>query len=359
MNKFVNKFFMLLLALVMMGGQLHAQFTTTHAKNSTPGQQSGLYYSLPQTMLRLDFVVRESVCEKGPLADYADTYFANEEAVSYSYTTYELMGLKMSSEAAPDPTATFFVTFVAARGGSSVQFDILPNGIIRSVGIRSSETVATPESQFEVTPTVEATITNNTGFLPLISAGKSNAQLAKEAADKIEEIRKARLFLISGDNGPSYDPATFNEMCTKLNEMEEQYLSLFLGNKTTREVVKTVFVVPNKEVPTQTVAKFSETEGLTEGTAGSGMPITVQTLPLNTTETINAPSQSAIESMSYENKVLYRIPETANVRVSYKNKTLIEERQTINQLGVILMAPLQNTRLEFDTNTGQIINMTM
>ena len=87
--------------------------------------------------------------------------------------------------------------------------------------------------------------------------------------------------------------------------------------------------------------------------------IAVQTLPLNTMAAINAPSQSAIESVTYENKVFYRVPETANVKVTCGNKVMLEDRVTVNQLGFIMMAPLTNTKIVFDTETGQIINMKM
>ena len=63
--------------------------------------------------------------------------------------------------------------------------------------------------------------------------------------------------------------------------------------------------------------------------------------------------------MSYENKVFYRLPETAQVKVTCGNKTVLEDRVTVNQLGALLMAPLTNTYLEFDTETGQIINLQM
>ena len=193
----------------------------------------------------------------------------------------------------------------------------------------------------------------------MLSAGKSNAQLAKEAADQITELRKAKFYLISGDVSMASDPVTFNAMYQKLDELEKEYTSLLIGKRVAKRVVKSVYVIPNKEVPTQTVAKFSETEGLTVGTAGTGSMITVQTLSLNTTEAINAPSQSAVESMSYENKVFYRLPETAQVKVTCGNKTVLEDRVTVNQLGALLMAPLTNTYLEFDTETGQIINLQM
>ena len=157
----------------------------------------------------------------------------------------------------------------------------------------------------------------------------------------------------------AYQPETFKEMYAKLDEMEEDYMSLFLGNRNAKTVVRSVFVIPSKEVTSQTVAKFSERDGLSSGTTGSGSPITVQTLALNDTAAINAPSQSAVESMSYENKLFYRVPETANVKVNYKNETILEERLTVNQLGVLLMVPLTNTRFDFDTSTGQIINFKM
>jgi hypothetical protein len=37
----------------------------------------------------------------------------------------------------------------------------------------------------------------------------------------------------------------------------------------------------------------------------------------------------------------------------------LEDRVTVNQLGAMLMAPLTNTKLVFDTETGQIVNIRM
>ena len=361
MNRIVTKFAVLLLALFLLGGQLHAQFTTTFAKNVTPGQLNGLYYSLPQTVLRLDFIIEEAQLEKGPLSDYASNYFEMEDVVEYETTEYKLLDVKMTPVSSPDPNALFFVTFTSARGGSKMQVDVLPNGIIRSVGVgddsdANGQVVAsTPEKP----QCCQKENDYSENFIGLLSAGKTNAQLAKEVADKIAEIRKAKFYLISGDVEMASNPETFNTMYKKLDAMEKEYTSLLLGKRLVKKVVKSVYVIPNKEVPTQTVAKFSETEGLTLGTSGSGSMISVQTLSLNTTATINALSQSAVESMSYENKVFYRIPETAQVKVTCGNSTLLEDRVIVNQLGVMLMAPITNTKLVFDTETGQIVNMRM
>ena len=360
MNRFLTKM-ALLLVLFFAGNQLKAQFTTTFAKNVNPGQQSGFYYSLPQTMLQLDFIIEETDCEQGPLSDFASNYFAMNEIVEYSTTEYRLLDVQVSKLASPDPNATFFVSISSGRGGSKAVFDVLPNGIIRSVG-SGNAVVEAEETRIEVVehqPAVCQPETLNQDFISLITSGKSDAQLAREVADKINEIRDARFKLVSGYYETAHNPETFSKMFEELDEMEAQYTSLFLGKRVKKTVVKTVFVIPSKEVTSQTVAKFSETDGLTSGTSGLGSPITVQTLPLNTTAAINAPSQSAVESMSYDNKLFYRVPEMANVKVSYKNNTLLEERLVVNQLGVLLMAPFTNTKMEFDTETGQIINFKM
>lgn len=361
MKRFVTTFVFAVMAMAFAGHSLHAQITTTFAKNASPGQQNGMYYSLPQTMLQLDFVIKETTLEKGPLSDYASNYLEMEDYVEYETTEYELLDVKMNTVACPDPNATFFVTFASVRGGGKAQLDVLPNGIIRCVGTGITGEAETPA------PVVEAakkqcckeTAPANHGFIGLVTAGKTNAQLAKEVADKIDEIRKAKFYLISGDVSMATNPETFNTMYQRMDEMEKEYTSLLLGKRVAKQVVKTVYVIPNKEVPTQTVAKFSETDGLTLGTSGSGSMITVQTLPLNTVAAINAPSQSAVESMSYENKVFYRIPDMANVKVTCGSETLLEDRVTVNQLGALLMAPMTNTRIVFDTETGQIVNMQM
>ena len=359
MNRFVTKFMLTVLAMMLLGGHLHAQFTTTFAKNVNPGQQNGLYYSLPQTMLKLDFIIEETELERGPLSDYAPNYFELETPVEYEDTEYRLLGVKMSTVASPDPNALFFVTVSNVRGGNKTQFDVLPNGIIRSVGVGVADDGEIVAPVVEQPQSVQNLEESNYGFISLMSAGKSNAQLAKEVADKIAEIRKEKFFLISSDGSSASHPETFNAMYQKLDAMEKEYTSLLLGKRISKKVVRTVYVIPNKEITTQTVARFSETEGLTVGTSGSGSMISVQTLSLNSTAAINAPSQSAVESMAYENKVFYRIPETANVRVTCDNKTLIEERLIVNQLGALLTAPITNTKLVFDTETGQIVNMRM
>ena len=85
----------------------------------------------------------------------------------------------------------------------------------------------------------------------------------------------------------------------------------------------------------------------------------MQAISLNTTGNINEPSQSAVESLSHENKLFYRIPETVNVRLTIGNETKIDRRETMAQFGVFMLAPLGRNKMTLDPNTGQIISMGM
>ena len=149
MKRFVTTIMFALTAIVFMGGQLRAQFVTTFAKNATPGQQNGIYYSLPQTMLRLDFVIDEIQMEKGPLSEYASTYMDMADIVEYETTEYKLVDVKLTSVASPDPNALFFVSLSTGRGGNKIQFDVMPNGIIRSVGIGAAAEQEKPVARTE------------------------------------------------------------------------------------------------------------------------------------------------------------------------------------------------------------------
>ena len=360
MNKSLYRIVFSLIAMLLLGTQAYAQFTTTFAKNASAGQQNGLYYSLPQTMLQLDFVVVETTYEEGLLSDYAGDYFETSVYDWKEGTTYALADVTMTTKSTPDPYATFFVSFNVIRGFGKPMIDILPNGIIRSVGVYNQkeyihELPAVEKTEDIVAASVQAPM--ETQNISLMTTGKTNAQLAKEVADKIEEIRKSKFYLISGDVETATNPETFNAMYSKLDELEQQYMSLFIGTRVSRQTVHTVYVVPDKEMTTQIVARFSESEGLTLDPEGKGTAISVETVPLNTLSNINVPSQSAIESMSYENKIMYRIPETTNVKVSLGDQTILQKRQLVNQFGVLVMAPLQGSRLVFDTETGQIVNM--
>ncbi|MGP1447888.1 MAG: DUF4831 family protein [Candidatus Limimorpha sp.] len=351
--------FLISVLFVCSIGVMRAQFVTTFAKNVTPGQQKGIYYSLPQTVLQLDFLIEESEVFKGPFSDYALRLLGTSDYIQADGMEYRMVGLSVSTKADVDPNATFFVS-IPSRSSNPVTFNLLPNGIIKSLNVGKEETeqVSGNTSNQETPRHVAVSTSDNVfGNLLISSEPKSSEAMAKSIVAKIEKIREEKFNLLKGYQETAYDSKTLEEMYARLEAMENDYLSLFIGKRIPKTVTKTIHVIPSKDIPTMTVGKFSETKGLTTGTMGAGFPITVQIISLQNTAVINAPSESAIALMTHENNLIYRIPDMANVKVSCGNRVLLEDRFPINQLGVMLMAPVGKNSLYFDTQTGQVTNL--
>ena len=341
------------LTVVLLGvGHVSAQYVTTHAKAATPGQQNGLYYALPRTVLQLDFLIEETQLVPGPYSDYVG-YIGARESITSDETVYRIQSLTMTPRAEADPNATFFVA-MNPKKGDAAQFTLTPKGILQGVGMEGLTPV-------EETPAPDNQVLrqDDPEFKYQYGTSRNLEQAARSAAEMIGKIRDEKIKLMTGFQETAFTLDTYRQMYADLDEMERDYLSLFVGKRVTKTYVKTLYVTPNKEVPTLSVAKFSEEFGFSAGTSGFGDLITVQTQSLQTTGTINAPSQSAVESLSIENKLFYRIPETTNIKVSMGGEVLLEQRAMVAQYGVFMLAPLGKMKLELDPKTGQLVNMKM
>ena len=339
------------LTIVLLGiGNVSAQYVTTHAKAATPGQQNGLYYSLPRTVLQLDFLIEETQLLRGPYSDYVG-YIGAQDYISADETVYRIESVSMTPRAEVDPNATFFVA-INPKKGDAAQFSLTPKGILQGVGTEGLPLV-------EETP---AAVGGGTSQVPLefkykYGGTRNMEQAARNAAEMIGKIRDEKIKLATGFQETAFTLDTYRQMYADLEAMERDYLSLFVGKQVSKTYTKTLYVIPNKEVPTLSVAKFSAEDGFSSGTSGYGDLITVQTQSLQTTGTINAPSQSAVESLSIENKLFYRIPETTQIKVMMDGQILLEQRETVAQYGVFMLAPLGKMKLAFDPNTGQLVSM--
>ena len=340
-----------LLAIVMLAlaaGSVNAQYVTSHARIATPGQQKGIYYALPRTVIQLDLMVDKTELIEGPFSDYAYLVGASN-VITKNAIEYVLRDVVMSTHAEADPQATFFVSMTK----DAMPFYLNSKGILEGVGTMSE----TPMDQTKEPVKVRVTPTNREFKYQYGASGmRSVEQQARSAAEMIGRIREEKIKLLTGFQETAFTLDTYRQMYADLDEMEAEYLSLFLGKRVVTPIVQSVYVTLTKDVPSQTVGSFTKDAGFTTNEYG-GINIMVQAIPLQTTSSINALSQSAVETLSHENKLFYRIPETAYVKVSLGDEVLIESRETIAQFGSFMLAPLGKAKLTLDPNTGQIISM--
>ena len=342
-----------MVALFAMCGHLNAQYVTTHAKTAMPGQQKGIYYALPRTVIQLDLMVDKTELVEGPFSDYAYMIGANDVILDND-VEYILRDVVMSTYAEADPNATFFVA-MNAKKGEAQPFYLNSKGILEGVGM-VSETPVNP-----ATPSVKVPVSADNKYFKYqysSSGMRSEDQQARAAAEMISRIREEKIKLITGFQETAFTLDTYRQMYADLDEMEAEYLSLFVGKRVVTPVVQTVYVTLSKDVPLQTVGSFSKDYGFSTNVY-DGESITVQAISLQTTGNINALSPSAVETISHENKLFYRIPETVYLKVSLGDKTILERRETLAQFGAFMLAPLVHTKMLLDPNTGQIISMGM
>lgn len=343
---------LLAFAILALGiGNAHAQYVIQHAKTAVPGQQKGIYYALPRTVIQLDLLVDKTELIVGPYSDFAYMVGGGNDVVTKNAVEYILKDVVMSTYAEADPNATFFVSM----SKEAQPFYLNSKGILEGVGMVSEG------SKEPVKAPVQAKVTsdNKTFKYQYGSNGMRSAdQQARAAVEMINRIREEKIKLLTGFQETAFTLDTYRQMYADLDDMEAEYLSLFIGKRVVTPVVQTVYVTLSKDVPSQTVGSFSKSSGFTTNEY-AGVNITVQAIPLQTTSSINPLSQSAVETLTHDNKLFYRIPETAYVKVSLGDEVLIESREVLAQFGSFMLAPIGRTKLALDPNTGQIVSMGM
>ena len=282
--------------------QTEAQTVLSHAKNTNPGQQEGVVYSLPRTIIKIDFIIEKNQRLKGPYSEFADKMLGISNVIAANEVQYTIVDAVVTTVSEPDPDASFFITLDerSSKDGLSTLVNLLPNGILKSYGTPESsdinrtivdkELINTPDQQrftyyaernlYQRVDTLVRKITIDTtvirrNILQSSWVDRSPEQKARSAADFIQKIRESRFNLITGYQEINYG-SSIAYMDNQLQKLESEYLSLFLGAENKRLIEQTIYFTPNSQTDGfVTVAKFSEQNGIS-GPEGRGENIQLQ-----------------------------------------------------------------------------------
>ncbi|HOI31354.1 MAG: DUF4831 family protein [Bacteroidales bacterium] len=370
--------------LFLINSAGYAQFSVASAKSGIPGQTDGIYYALPRTTLKFDFILEKTVSIKGPYSQFAERMLGVQDYVNENSTTYRILDLIVTPITEPDPDAVFFVRFDdrTSKDEQKIPFTLQSDGIILGVGpemiSHKAETLSvektlvnSPEEKkfnyfaernlFQRIDTIVRKITIDTTVikLPVLHTSwqdRNPEQKARAAADYIQTIREARYLLLSGYQEINYGNSLIY-MDKQLKQLEEAYLSLFLGINDRKIEEHPVYYTPNQNSGSLvTLARLSDDSGIVKA-SGKGETIQILVEPIGISQKIPGIGRETLESVTVINSLLYRNPEIAQIEVSFKGKTLCTERLPIPQLGTISVVPLNKNKLSFDAKTGQIIKL--
>lgn len=380
MNNSKMRSFLLIFFLIVTLN-LDAQYVTNHVKNVKPNETEGVYYYLPRNVLRIDVEVEQVQEMKGKYSDYAKELLNTDNYIRNNRQRYSIKNLTVSTITEPDPDMFFFVSGdEKAKEAPVFNFNMTADGIIKSFGYDFEKSICTGNDIISNNITNINEITEY-HYIPLSnddedddfgldvdSDNENSSTVAKKnTSDKkmtekeiaesiIEEIKKVRVSyidLVAGFQEVNYG-TTLNYMAEQLKNLEKEYLSEFLGKKSTSTFVKTFYILPEEGNNSISLGKFSETEGF-DSKSGESIKINFQVLSSNSN--MNRLSVDAIEKTTYFNKLFYRNPAQVSIKITHGNNILLDDKLVISQLGNILLVPMNKMKIMFDPNTGQVISV--
>lgn len=329
-----------------------------NAQNSefyTPGEGEGIAYFLPKTAIEVNIIATKVQYTPGNFCQYANRYLRINDVTSEPSTSWEIKKIEVRTVGVPDSTKAYIIKLNDKSVMSNIE--VTDNNIIKAINT-SAPQQTTPEYTLEKSQPAE----DGRKYMTeeILTAG-STAKMAELTAKEIYNIRESKNLILRGQaDAMPKDGASLKLIIDNLDKQEKALVQMFTGKEKTEDKLFTTVILPEKELTEATVMRFSKKLGILSADNLSGEPIYIKV------ESINPiPAVTNIEEDSKKKKapkgVLYNIPGKANVSVTFKGKTILENNNLMfAQFGntELLVNDLfnkkVNTRVIFDTVTGGI-----
>ena len=353
---------LLLILFVIVSLNLDAQYVTNYAKNVKQTEVDGVFYYLPRNIVRVDFVVEKNQSYKGKYSSFAKEMLNTDTYIKENKTTYRITKVNVSTLTEADPNMVFHIaTDDKAKELPKYELAFNNEGIIKSFGYQSIENDTSNTNQ-DMETVLDYNQPTEFRYIPLEEDDTDDEEVKTKLTDKevaltiVEEIKKVRVAyfdLITGYQEVNYGK-TINYMLDELKNLENEYLSMFVGKTTTETLTKTFYVIPEEGKTSIVLSKFSDTEGFN---AKTGESVKINFTDNSSTSAINELTIDEIENTTYNNKLFYRNPANVSMQVLCGDDVVLENRLKISQLGNMILVPINKMRLTFDTNTGQLLSI--
>ncbi len=362
------KFTALIIALILALPSFGQRKRKDSEVPAIPAYKEGIVYSLPRTGIR---VYVEAVCKKfvpGPYAAYAEQLLGIKDAKNTPSIKWTISNLKIETFSEPDPGQVY-----KALGDGASRISLAYNGCIAGINTTnvpgfSPKTVTNksfrePQKDdgfsfeyFTDTPFVtEGDSTNN--FMPVRI---TTEQKAAEAAQRVLNCRMNQYDLAAlRIDGEYPDGKAYEVSLEELKRTEKNYITLFTGRTTYKKESCSFEYTPTGTGKNQAVIfRISNENGIVSASDLSGKPVMIEF------EKPESPADKATSENpnAGESGVFYRIPGSANIKITYELNTLATVHATIAQFGIVAPVPenllKENYSIQFHPETGAIKSVT-
>jgi len=351
-------------------------------------------YSLPANSLMVSLKIEKTVKAKGPYAQYAEKYLNITTGITDETSiTYSIENLKVERQSQPDTSLLYAINFTGFDNLPMVQLNA--DGTILACNCpRLVEGYKPAKPQNSVEPDAQPINFFDMGVKPFIIDAEeeeseedsvevkkpkmqqpivtTEEENAAAAAAFIRKIRKRRLKLVAGmaEETNPVDGKALKLMIQQLDQLEAEYLNLFVGKSAKYVYTQSVMVMPNGTDDTEqiTLGYFSKQNGFSakqDPKRGDSYPIImkINTLSSSPKVSIKEVDTSSKSSSSIKYGLYHRIPGTVSISIDCDGLLHHTSQWTIAQKGLVVPMPseyLTNHKysIEFDAETGALKRIT-
>ena len=330
--------------------------------NEVSVTEGSAVYALPLTVFEFVITADKHVEVPGPYALYAEEMTGLDNVIMAENESWSLADVRLNTIEELDPSqfyviegTTIMQSNMLALRKNGLVLDINPDLYDRTAsndhpdGFGHSGLLFPDRGVYEYgttrTDTAYRLVRADTAFIrvPYLvqkKKGMTVAEEAREAADRLLELREGRHMILTGEtNIFPQDGAAIDE----INRLEREYTALFAGKTWTERRHFRVWVTPDLPMAGSktTIFTFSESHGVNTNADGAGEPVQMEIVPSGKTRALKLVTRPASKKkeQTVNDKLYYRVPDVAEITVSLGEEKLLTARKLIYQFGSTVALP--------------------
>ena len=334
---------------------------TVPVNTSSRELQTGYVYALPQTTFKVTVDVIKTRTIRGPYYRFAEKYLSIRDVPDRNSTSWRIDQINLKSMEEADPDQMYLVRQVSGQQDLSTLLRMSQQGLVYDFNVgkylETRKFRSSPDQQYEglvytdLSERANIVMSIDTSYksikmdstfikVPVTKQQrivKTIDEKAQEAAKVILKIRRKRVNVLTGKG----DIPVSDAGIVKLDELEEEYLALFIGKQIEERKRITLYVTPE-------AGEVFEHAELFEFSSSSG--ILTQHSENSSVVSLTIKRQQEVEGLNnyglgeqlpmQTNALYYRIPDRAEVQVNLGDEILLKERVSVYQYGAILSMPV-------------------
>ena len=316
--------------------------------------EAALVYHLPKTVLALEIDYTKTIETPGRFCQYAERYLGTTDAITTPTEYYELTAIRITAKTEADATRSYTLP-IAQKQMNGNRLFINEKGILESINTQPAACSKCHKDEVR-----QHHCATSPSVIPLLEEqmlANSAGKMAEGAARLIYRLRENRLNLLAGDvEHLPQDGESMKAVLREMQQRETQLTELFTGHRDTQTASCTILYVPTADATEEVVMRFSRYQGPVPADDLSGEPL----LLTLTAHKKSYKPQEEKQQKPVDAYIYYNLPGSADVSISYDERTMASRWLPIAQFGIAMPLPAelfngkQKTTVEFNTRTGAI-----